>query len=90
MKRRGSEWSSLYLLIAVAIAAVLLVTFVKPLFKQAQETSSDATDAAAKVASGALFGISLAGIGKAKRFSKSGFSLSSLGFFKFGKPLKGS
>ncbi len=47
---RGSEWAPLYLLVVLAIAAILLVTFVKPMFRQAavsaEETSQQAKDAA--------------------------------------------
>ncbi len=32
-----SEWSSVYLLIVFAIAALLLIALVKPMFKQSQE-----------------------------------------------------
>lgn len=60
MARRGnSEWSSIYLLVVVAIAAVLLVTFVKPLFKSAQEQTEDVVDAAKTVAGAALFSLTL-------------------------------
>lgn len=32
-----SEWSSVYLLIVFAIAALLLISLVKPMFKQSQQ-----------------------------------------------------
>ncbi len=32
-----SEWSSIYLLIVLAIAALLLIAVVKPMFKQSQQ-----------------------------------------------------
>jgi len=37
-ERRGqSEWSSLYMLIVLIIAALVLVSVVKPMFKQSQK-----------------------------------------------------
>jgi hypothetical protein len=36
--RRG-DWSGIYMIIVVIIAAVLVITLVKPLFSQAAETS---------------------------------------------------
>ncbi|MBI2444984.1 hypothetical protein HYV43_01195 [Candidatus Micrarchaeota archaeon] len=48
---RGSEWAPLYLLVVLAIAAILLVTFVKPMFRQAAvtaETNAQAAKDAAK------------------------------------------
>ncbi len=48
---RGSEWAPLYLLVVLAIAAILLVTFVKPMFRTAAvaaEQNADAAKAAAK------------------------------------------
>ncbi len=32
-----SEWSSVYLLIVFAIAALLLIALIKPMFRQSQE-----------------------------------------------------
>ena len=32
-----SEWSSIYLLLVLAIAALLLIAVVKPMFKQSQQ-----------------------------------------------------
>ncbi len=43
------------MLVVVAIAAVLLVTFVKPLFKSAGETAQENLDTARDVAGAALF-----------------------------------
>lgn len=48
---RGSEWAPLYLLVVLAIAAILLVTFVKPMFRTAAvaaETNAQAAKDAAK------------------------------------------
>ncbi len=36
-QRAQSEWSSIYMLIILIIAALLLITVVKPMFKQSQE-----------------------------------------------------
>ncbi len=50
-RMRGSEWAPLYLLVVLAIAAILLVTFVKPMFRTAAvaaEQNADAAKAAAK------------------------------------------
>ncbi len=39
-KRKGStEWTPIYLIIVLAIAVVLLLTFVKPLMNQASTTA---------------------------------------------------
>ncbi len=36
-KRCQSEWGSLYMLIVLIIAALLLISVVKPMFKQSQQ-----------------------------------------------------
>jgi len=36
-KRSQSEWGSLYMLIILIIAALLLIAVVKPMFKQSQQ-----------------------------------------------------
>jgi len=50
---RGSEWAPLYLLVVLAIAAILLVTFVKPMFRNAavaaEQNAQAAKDAAKSV-----------------------------------------
>jgi len=38
-KVRRGDWSGIYMIIVVIIAAVLVITLVKPLFAQAAETS---------------------------------------------------
>lgn len=43
---RGSEWAPLYLLIVLAIAAILLVTFVKPMFRTAAVSAEQGAQAA--------------------------------------------
>ncbi len=35
-KRAQSEWSSVYMLIVLIIAALLLIAVIKPMFKQSQ------------------------------------------------------
>ncbi|MBI5226296.1 hypothetical protein HY994_03590 [Candidatus Micrarchaeota archaeon] len=51
---RGTEWAPLYLLVVLAIAAILLVTFVKPLFRQAAVSAEDASKAAKDAAKSAM------------------------------------
>lgn len=54
MAMKGStEWTPMYLLIVLAIAAVLLITFVKPLFRQAS-VASDLNAQDARRALGAI------------------------------------
>jgi hypothetical protein len=36
-ERGQSEWSSIYLLLVFAIAALLIIALIKPMFKQANE-----------------------------------------------------
>ena len=36
-ERAQSEWNSVYLLIVFAIAAILVIALIKPMFKQSQE-----------------------------------------------------
>ncbi len=36
-EKAQSEWNSVYLLIVFAIAAILLIALIKPMFKQSQE-----------------------------------------------------
>ncbi len=66
---RGSEWAPLYLLVVLAIAAILLVTFVKPMFRQAsveaEKNSQEARDAAKSLAPVLLWPAGL-GIGRRK------------------------
>ncbi|MBS3061440.1 MAG: hypothetical protein J4215_02550 [Candidatus Diapherotrites archaeon] len=40
-KRCQSEWGSLYMLIVLIIAALLLIAVVKPMFKQSQQLIKD-------------------------------------------------
>ncbi len=54
-KKGASDWGTIYLLVVVAIAAVLIVTFVKPLFKSAGESAEENLDTARNVAGAALF-----------------------------------
>ena len=36
-ERAQSEWSSVYMLIVLIIAALLLITVIKPMFRQSQQ-----------------------------------------------------
>jgi len=36
-QRAQSEWSSVYMLIVLIIAALVLITVIKPMFRQSQE-----------------------------------------------------
>ncbi len=38
LKYKAQSWTPIYMLIVIAIAVILLVTFVKPLFNQASGT----------------------------------------------------
>ncbi|MBI4406418.1 hypothetical protein HY571_00725 [Candidatus Micrarchaeota archaeon] len=55
-KRKGaSEWSSIYLLIVVVIAMILLITLIKPVLKQAgQAAVAGGQEAGAYAAVGAV------------------------------------
>jgi len=55
MKRRGAEWTPLYLLIVTVIAAVLLVTVLKPILRRAAAQASETTAEAQEFAQAALF-----------------------------------
>lgn len=54
---RGSEWAPLYLLVVLAIAAILLVTFVKPMFRQAAVTADENTKQAKDAAKSLIFAL---------------------------------
>ncbi len=41
-ERAQSEWSSIYLLIVFAIAALLIIALIKPMFKQATQVRKPA------------------------------------------------
>jgi len=36
-EQASSEWSSVYMLIVIAIAAVLIISLIKPMFKSSQQ-----------------------------------------------------
>ncbi len=42
-ERAQSEWSSIYMLIVLIIAALLLITVIKPMFRQSQQIVKKAT-----------------------------------------------
>ncbi len=54
-KRKGSEWTPVYMLIVVVIALVLILTLVKPLMKRAAETAAENAGYAQSVAKAAIF-----------------------------------
>jgi competence protein ComGC len=47
-ERAQSEWNSLYMLIVLIIVALLLITVVKPMFKQSQQIVKQAKEAPVK------------------------------------------
>ncbi|MDP2717716.1 MAG: hypothetical protein Q8P02_03155 [Candidatus Micrarchaeota archaeon] len=53
--RGSSEWGPIYMLVVLAIAAVLLVTFVKPLFSSASSTAQSVSGAAKDAAQSAFW-----------------------------------
>jgi diacylglycerol kinase len=53
--RGSSEWGPIYMLVVLAIAAVLLVTFVKPLFSSASSTASTVSGAAKDAAQSSAY-----------------------------------
>ncbi len=56
MKRRGStEWTPIYMLIVLVIAAILILTLAKPLIRQAGNVASGNLQEARTVAKSALF-----------------------------------
>ena len=86
---RGTEWAPLYLLVVLAIAAILLVTFVKPRFRQAAVTADDNSKAAKAAAQSALPFLAFWGVGQ-KRKNKNTpiqLALTALGMFFQQKPV---
>ncbi len=57
--RGSSEWGPIYMLVVLAIAAVLLVTFIKPLFSSASSTASSVAGQAKDAAQSALWLLAL-------------------------------
>jgi uncharacterized membrane protein len=52
-KRKGQSWTPIYLLIVMIIAAVLIITLVKPLFRQAAISAEENVDTASEIAKSA-------------------------------------
>lgn len=52
--KRG-DWTPIYMLIVVIIAAIVILAIVKPLFRGAAETAGQNLGAASGIARGALF-----------------------------------
>jgi competence protein ComGC len=42
-QRAQSEWSSVYMLVILIIAALLLITVIKPMFRQSQQVVKQTT-----------------------------------------------
>lgn len=58
--KRGSDWSPLYMLIVVIIAAILIITLIKPIFQQSALTASQNIDAGKQAArTAAIMGVTL-------------------------------
>ncbi|MBI5636270.1 hypothetical protein HY993_04880 [Candidatus Micrarchaeota archaeon] len=55
--RRGSDWTPVYMIIVIVIAAILFISLVKPLFANAQSSSQTNLDQAKGFAKGALFAL---------------------------------
>lgn len=53
--KRGSDWSPVYMLLVVVIAAILIITLIKPIFANTAGSAGSNLDAAKKVAAGGLF-----------------------------------
>ncbi len=49
-RRGASEWTPIYLLLVMIIAAILVITLVKPLFRQAAEQSRETLEEAETIA----------------------------------------
>lgn len=58
MFRQRGQWGPVYMLLVVAIAAVLLVTLIKPIVMRASQSASETIEGAEAVAKAALFLIS--------------------------------
>jgi len=55
-KRRGSEWTPIYMLIVIIIALILIMTLVKPMMQHAAQVASESGAAAETAAKAGLFG----------------------------------
>ena len=59
-KRKGdTNWTPIYLILVLAIALILIVTFVKPLFKSAGESSAENLAETKTAVKGGLFAVSI-------------------------------
>lgn len=52
-KRKGQGWTPIYLLIVLVIAAVLIITLVKPMFRQASLSAEENIGEAESIAKSA-------------------------------------
>lgn len=55
MKKGAAEWTPIYMLVVLIIAAVLVLTLVKPLFKRALGGAEENVEEAQTAAKAALF-----------------------------------
>ncbi len=53
--KRGSDWSPIYMLLVVVIAAILIITLIKPVFQNASSSAASNLITAQKVAASGLF-----------------------------------
>ncbi|MBI5229313.1 hypothetical protein HY991_04330 [Candidatus Micrarchaeota archaeon] len=58
--KRGSEWTPIYMLLVIIIAAVLIITLIKPALQYAAAQASENLGEAGTAAKGALFSLFLA------------------------------
>ncbi len=52
---RGSEWTPIYMLIVMIIAAIIVIKLIKPVFQQASVTAGETLEEAKAVARAAAF-----------------------------------
>lgn len=58
-KRGQTSWTPLYMLIVIIIAAVLVMTLVKPAFRLASQQAATQEQQATDIARGAIFGLGI-------------------------------
>ncbi len=54
-RRKGDEWTPVYMLVVIVIALILILTLIKPMMKKAAETASENAGYAQSVAKASLF-----------------------------------
>lgn len=55
MKKGAAEWTPIYMLVVMIIAAILIVTLIKPMFRRAAASTSGATQEIQDIGKAALF-----------------------------------